>query len=152
MSSSPMPDNVVFPAHLFMPPEGIPFDYTAYLATPNIGAGISVISFTVPEGFHGVIKKIGNVYIGPGFVEGSGSLIWQIQQNGGVVRNYDSILASLGTVTAPGEVSGSILVYEQDLIALEVSNVSLGAGSTQVGGRLGGWFFPKDLLDNDIWG
>src|SRR6476660_6203284 len=115
MASNPVfpmaPDEVLqsapdaaFPAHLFMPPDGFPFDYTAYIATPAVGVISPVISFTVPEGHYGVIKKIGNVYVGAGFVEGSGSLVWQILQNAGVVRNYDNILAGLGTVTQPGEV------------------------------------------------
>lgn len=153
MSSFNIAPDAAFPAHLWMPPDGIPFDYTAYIATPAVGVISAVVSFTVPEGFHGVIKKVGNVYIGAGFVEGSGSLIWQILQNAGVVRNYDNMLASLGTVTAPGELAGSILVYEQQLVVLQVNNVSLVAGGTQVGGRLGGWFFPKYRLpdDSNMW-
>jgi hypothetical protein len=137
---------LTFPPHLFQPVDGFPFDYTAYVATPAVGTNIAVVQFTVPQGQFGVIKKVGNVYIGAGFVEGSGSLVWQIQQNAGVVRNYDNILASLGTVNAPTELAGSILLYEQNLITLVVNNVGLVAGGTQVGGRLSGWFFPKDYL------
>jgi hypothetical protein len=154
MSSNPtLPPDAVFPAHLWMPIDGIPFDYTAYVATPAVGSFIAVVSFTVPEGHYGVIKKVGNVYIGNGFVEGSGSLVWQIQQNQGVVRNYDNMLASLGTVTQPGELAGTILLEEQALVVLQVNNVSLVAGGTQVGGRLGGWFFPKYRLPDfsGIW-
>jgi hypothetical protein len=153
MSSPIIAPDAVFPAHLWMPPDGFPFDYTAYIATPGIGVTSPVVSFTVPEGHHGVIKKVGNVYIGAGFVEGSGSLIWQILQNGGVVRNYDNMLASLGTVTAPGELAGSILIFEGQLVTLQLNNVSLVVGGTQAGGRLGGWFFPKYRLPDDsgIW-
>jgi hypothetical protein len=152
--ANPFTADQLYPAHLYMPPDGIPFDYTAYVATPAVGVVAAVVQFTVPEGFHGVIKKVGNVYVGTGFIEGSGSLVWQIQQNGGVVRNYDNILASLGTVTQPGELAGSILIFEQQVVTLQVNNVSLVAGGTQVGGRLGGWFFPKEYLNADmnIWG
>jgi hypothetical protein len=153
--SSPLsiaPD-AAFPAHLWMPPDGIPFDEAAYAALPAIGSTLAVVSFTVPEGFHGVIKKVGNVYLGAGFAEGSGSLIWQIQQNAGVVRNYDNILASLGTVTQPCELAGSILIFEQQLVVLQVNNVNLAAGGSKVGGRLSGWYFPKYRLpdDSSIW-
>jgi hypothetical protein len=153
MSGPIIAPDAVFPAHLWQPPDGIPFDYTNYTSTPGVGAAIPVITFTVPEGFHGVIKKVGNVYIGAGFVEGSGSLVWQILQNNGVIRNYDNMLASLGTVTAPGDLAGSILIFEQQVVTLQVNNVSLVAGGTQVGGRLGGWFFPKYRLPDDsaIW-
>jgi hypothetical protein len=155
MSSNPtLPPDAVFPAHLWMPSDGISFDPTAYVATPAVGASIAVVQFIVPEGYYGVIKQIGNVYIGTGFVEGSGSLVWQILQNAGVVRNYDNIVSSLGTVSAPGELAGrSILLEELSLVSLQVSNVSLVAGGTQVGGRLGGWFFPKYRLPDfsGIW-
>jgi hypothetical protein len=155
MSSNPnLPPDAFFPAHLWMPIDGIPFDYNAYVATPAVGNAIAVVSFSVPEGHYGVIKQIGNVYIGAGFVEGSGSLIWQLQQNNGVVRNYDNILSSLGTVSAPGELAGrSILLEELAPVVLQVNNVSLVAGGTQVGGRLGGWFFPKYRLPDfsGIW-
>lgn len=136
-----------------MPPDGIPFDPTAYIGTPAVGVIAAVVQFTVPEGFYGVIKKVGNVYIGAGFVEGSGSLVWQILQNGGVVRNYDNIVSSLGTVSAPGELAGAILLEELALVVLQVNNVGLVAGGTQVGGRLGGWFFPKYRLPDfsNIW-
>jgi len=149
-----LPPDAFFPAHLWMPIDGISFDYTNYVATPAVGANIAVVSFVVPEGYYGVIKQIGNVYIGAGFVEGSGSLVWQIQQNGGVVRNYDNILSSLGTVSAPGELAGrSILLEELSQVILQVNNVSLVAGGTQVGGRLGGWLLPKYRLPDlsGIW-
>jgi hypothetical protein len=136
------------PVHLWMPPDGIPFDEARYIATPAVGNLGAVVQFTVPEGYHGVIRKIGNVYIGAGFVEGSGSLIWQILQNGEVVRNYDNIVASLGTVTQPGEIPGAIIVFEQQVITLQVSNVSLLVGGTQVGGRLSGWYFPKEYFSD----
>ena len=153
MSSNPFTTVSQLPVHLWMPPDGIPFFPTGYVATPAVGSSSVVVTLTVPEGFHGVIKKVGNVYVGLGFTEGSGSLVWQILQNGAVVRNADNIVSSLGTVTQPGELSGSIFIYEQQVITLQVSNVSLIAGGTQIGGRLDGWYFPKDhLADQDIWG
>jgi hypothetical protein len=142
---SQAPDSA-FPPHLWQPLDGFPFDPAAYVSTPAVGSTSTVVQFTVPDGHHGVIWKLGNVYVGTGFVEGSGSLVWQILQDLGVVRNYDNIVASLGTVTQPGQLSGPILIYEGQLIQLQVQNVSLVAGGTLVGGRLSGWFFPKSRL------
>lgn len=134
-----------------MPPDGLAFDYTSYIALPVIAASGVVVTFTVPEGFHGVIKRVGNVIVGGGWTEGSGSLIWQILANAGVIRNYDNILASLGAVNNPAETAG-ILVYEQQLVVLQVSNVSLAAGGVQAGGRLSGWFYPKwRATEDSIW-
>jgi hypothetical protein len=143
---SGVPTDYAFPPHLWMPGDGFPFDPAAYVATPAVGVTSTVLTFTVPEGQHGVIWKVGNVFVGAGFVEGSGSLIWQIVQDNGVVRNYDSIVASLGAVSNPTQLSGPILIYEGQVIKLQVQNVSLVVGGTQVGGRLSGWFFPKSRL------
>jgi hypothetical protein len=131
------------PVQLFMPPDGISFDPTAYIALPAIGVTSTVVSFTVPDGYHGIIKRLGNVYVGTGFIEGSGALVWQLLSNAGVIRNYDNILASLGLVSNPKDLGGGIFVHEGELVVLQVNNVSLAVGGATVGGRLSGWFFPK---------
>src|SRR5690348_10154197 len=120
MSSKPLTATPIqLPPHLFMPADGIAFDYASYIATPAIGVSGVVVQFTVPEGFHGVIKRVANVYVGAGWEEGSGDLVWQIQANAGVIRNYDNIVASLGAVNAPSEVAG-ILIFEQQLVTLNL--------------------------------
>ena len=150
MSSADFPQPISLPAHLAMPSDGLAFDYTAYVALPAPGASAVVVTFTVPEGFHGVIKRAGNAFVGAGWTEGTGTLVWQILANGGVIRNYDNILASLGSVSAPSETAG-ILVYEQQLVVLQINNISL-AVAAQAGGRLGGWFYPKwRAVEDSIW-
>lgn len=151
MSSGDVPQPISLPAHLYMPPDGLAFDYSTYIALPAVGANAAVVQFTVPEGFHGVIKRVGNAFVGAGWTEGSGALVWQILANGGVVRNYDNIVASLGAVSNPAETAG-IFVYEQQLVTLQIFNVSLVVGAAQAGGRLSGWFYPKWRADEDgIW-
>lgn len=133
------------PAHLFMPPDGVPFDPTAYIALPAIGVTSPVLTLTVSDGYLAVIRVLGNVFVGTGWTEGSGALIWQLLDNNGVVRNYDNIVSSLGSVSNPRPVGGGggIIVAEGHSIVLQVNNVSLAVGGAQVGARLGGWFIPK---------
>jgi len=133
------------PAHLFMPPDGVPFDPTAYIALPAIGVTSPVLTLNVSDGYLAVIRVMGNVFVGAGWTEGSGSLVWQLLDNGGVIRNYDNIVSSLGTVNNPRPVGGGggIIVQEGHSIVLQVDNVSLAVGGAQVGARLGGWFIPK---------
>lgn len=152
MSSGDTPQPISLPAHLYMPPDGLAFDYTAYVPLPAPApANGAVVQFTVPEGFHGVIKRVGNVFVGAGWTEGSGSLVWEILANGGVIRNYDNILASLGAVSNPAETAG-ILIYEQQVVTLQVFNVNLAVGGAQAGGRLSGWFYPKwRAIEDGIW-
>lgn len=151
MSSGDVPQPISLPAHLYMPPDGLAFDYATYIALPAVGVNSAVVSFVVPEGFNGVIKRLGNAFVGAGWTEGSGALVYQVQANGGVIRNYDNIVASLGSVANPAETSG-ILIYEQQLIVLQIFNVSLVAGAAQAGGRLSGWFYPKwRATEDSIW-
>jgi hypothetical protein len=138
------------PAHLFMPPDGVSFDVATYIALPAVGATSAIVSFVVPDGFHGVINRLSNVYVGTGFVEGSGRIVWQILSNGAVVRNYDNIVASLGAVAQPSSITG-ILIKEGQLITLQLQNVSLAVGGAQTGGRLGGWFYPTSYEPDDTW-
>lgn len=133
------------PAHLFMPPDGVPFDPTAYISLPAIGATSTVLSLTVSDGYLGVIRVMGNVFVGAGWTEGSGALVWQLLDNGGVIRNYDNIVSSLGMVNNPRPVGGGggIIIAEGHQIILQVNNVSLAVGGASVGARLGGWFISK---------
>lgn len=140
------------PAHLFMPADGIVFDKQGYITLPAVGATASIVSFTVPEGMHGVVNRLGNVYVGTGFIEGTGQLVWQVVANDVVIRNYDNIQASLGSVNQPSQLTGSgILVKEQQLVKLTLKNVSLVVGGSVAMGRLGGYFYPKDHEPDSMW-
>jgi hypothetical protein len=138
------------PAHLFMPADGVSFDQATYVPLPGVGSTSVIVSFTVPDGFHGVINRLANVYVGTGFVEGSGAIVWQILTNGAVVRNYDNIVASLGSVAQPSTLTG-ILLKEGQIVQLQIQNVSLAVGGAQSGGRLGGWFYPTSYEPDDAW-
>lgn len=131
------------PIWLFPSADSEAFDFVKYIALPAVGAQGVIISFTVPPGFNGIIKRLGNVYVGGGFTEGGGQLQWQLLDNNVPIANYENIPASLGATASPSEVS-SIRIKESELIQLVVNNISLVVGGTFSGGRLGGWFYPKD--------
>jgi hypothetical protein len=133
----------------FMPPEGEDFEFHAYVAIPAQGASGVVVQFLVPEGRNGIIKRIANVFVGGGFQEGQGNVIWKLFQDfqgggGPVVPNFENIVASLGSVAAPSTIDG-IRVKESQLVTLQVTNVGIVPAGQLIGGRLGGYFYPKDL-------
>lgn len=142
----------VLPVHLYMPAEGVAFDQIGYITLPAVGATATILSFVVPDGFHGVIQRIGNVYVGGGFTEGSQppQLQWAITSNGEPVRGYDAIPASLGSTANPSAVAG-ILIKEGTLIVLQITNNSLVVSSAFSGGRLGGYFYPTSLEPEQVW-
>lgn len=135
--------SVALPVHLFPSAASHSFDVAGNVALPAIGASAIVAQFAVDPGFNGIIKRFANVFIGGGFQDGQGGVVWQLLVNGVPVAWYDNILNSLGSVSAPSEVS-SIRIKEGDIVTLQVTNVSIAGAGQIVGGRLGGWFYPTE--------
>jgi hypothetical protein len=135
------------PVTNFMPAEGEDFEAHAYVALPAIGASAVVVSLPIPDGRMAMVKRIANVFVGGGFQEGQGGVVWQILLDGTDPNNpvvapfFDNIVASLGSVSAPSTIDG-IRVKEGNLLQLIVKNVSIVLAGQFIGGRLGGYFYP----------
>ena len=81
-------------------------DQLNYVALPAIGSIATILSYTVPIGRNGVIQKIANNFVGGGWVEGTGDVIWRILVDGAGIpgaNSYTNILGSLGSPGQPGE-------------------------------------------------
>jgi hypothetical protein len=134
------------------PPDAESYHLAAGIAIPAIDGNFHVVvQITVPSGRNGVLNRIANVFVGGGFTDYSGALIWQIVRNPGsgltaAERNYENIVASLGSTSNPARIAG-IRVFENDVIALVVKNTALPVAGESVGGLLGGWFYPRTWDD-----
>jgi len=134
------------PVWLYPPADWENLDQFNYVALPAIGASANIISYTIPAGRHAVIQKIGNNFVGGGWVEGSGAVIWRILVDGFPApgaTSYSSILGSLGSPASPTGISG-FRVFENQVLTLVVSNVSIVVAGQVAGGRLVGYLYPKD--------
>lgn len=131
---------------LWQPSAGLPFNPTNYVALPAIAAQAVIVEFRVPEGHNGVINQMGNNFVGGGFVDGSGTVVWRLLVDGVPYPNFGTIIASLGNPAAPSFV-GSVRIYEKQLVQLVATNVAIVVAGQLVGGRLSGWFFPRKLED-----
>ena len=132
------------PVQNFMPPSGKAFEVHNGITIPAIGVLAAVLSFQVPKGQNGFIRRIANVFVGGGFTDFSGALFWQIwinqNQNGPVIApGFDNIIASLGSVANPTPIDG-IHIMELNFVSLVVKNVSVVVSGQLIGGRLGGSF------------
>jgi hypothetical protein len=137
------------PVTNFMPDRGVEFRKAAYIAIPVVGAQATVVQFQVPEGMNGMINRLANVFVGGGFTEGQGGIVWQVFQDftvggGTVAPDFDNIVASLGSVNNPAALNG-IRIKEKQLVTLLVKNVSVVVAGQFIGGLLGGYFYPIDL-------
>ena len=147
------------PIRNFMPNEGQEFRYVAYVTIPaQDGLQHTVVQFKVEQGYNGIINRLANVFVGGGFQEGQGLITWQLWLDGTnaanpvVAPNFDEIVASLGTVYNPAILNG-IPIKESQLVTLVVENEVAGIvpAGQQIGGLIGGFFYPIDI-EPPQWG
>lgn len=131
------------PVQNFMSPGGKPFLAEAGTVIPAIGATATVVSFVVPRGQNGFIRRIANTFVGGGFTDFSGAIVWQIlldQVKNVVAPGFDNIVAG-HSVSTPLPIDG-IHIFEGDTVALIVKNISVVVAGQVVGGQLNGSFHP----------
>lgn len=137
-----------------MPSGGEPFRYPnqAAVSLGAVGSDTVVVSFAVPRGKNGDITIISNQFVGGGWTEGSGGLVWRIDVNGVAVQGYNSILASIGSMSNPADLRlGPIRIRENDFVRLILNNVSVAQASQYLLGQLGGYFYPLTQEPTSTW-
>jgi len=136
------------------PPYGaLTFNPFKAIPLPAPAAGDVVLAtFQVPIGYDGIITGQSNGYIGAGFMEGSGDIVWRIAVNQNTALRYlkdcGAILFSLGQINNHQTVPGGMRLYSGDTVALIVtcpntSGALPPAGTGQVFAGLHGWFYPR---------
>jgi len=147
------------PVHLFPPRQWENVDQLAYALLPAIGSTVIIISFTVPIGRNGIIRKVANNFVGGGWTEGTGDIVWRILVDGTPppgATSYDTINASLGSPANPVDIPG-FRVYENQVVTLQAFNNPGGpnggviVAGQRVGGRLIGYLYPREFEEEDIW-
>lgn len=137
------------PLQNYMPAEGREFRYAADVGIPNQGASAIVVQFKVPQGFNGFINRLKAVYVGGGFEEGQGLIIWTLYQDfqqSTVMPGFNNITAAIGGPNGP-EVMNGLKVKQNQLVTLQVSNSNPGVvpAGQLIGGIIGGYFYPVSI-------
>jgi hypothetical protein len=139
------------PPWIDRPASGEPFTPASWVILPAIGETATIVEFRVPTGRSGVINRIANeALVGGGWNNGDGNLVWQILINGAAVKNLENIISVLGLVANPTVIDG-IRLRENDLVQLVIRNVGVPAAGQLIGGRLQGYFYPKELDPENLW-
>jgi hypothetical protein len=132
-----------FPPWLAMPPGSEPFDYVQNVIIPvALGTTSTIFSFTVENGYDGVIKRFYHNYLGAAFVEGSGDLIWSITADGRPIKNFGAMLTSMGNSATP-RVSDGIRVFAGQTISYNILHAANPLLTDQVVASLAGYFYPR---------
>lgn len=125
-----------------VPPSGfLSFDENNAIPVPAIGTTATILSFQVPDGFDGIIKRISQNYLGGGFSDGSGDLIWRITLDGRPVKNYSNMIVQLGATATPREISG-IRIQSGQIVGYTVTHVNNPLPDNTVA-TAGGWYYPR---------
>lgn len=140
---------VEMPDGYMMPAEGREWYERASIITPaiNPAPGQLVLDFQCPSGYRGLLYGITNLYLGTGFVQGSGDLIWRLQIGNGWVRDMGEMLYMLGAVGQPFPLSDQYLIAPNQRVRMFVQTVNA-SGLIQVGVarmvmELQGWWMPE---------
>lgn len=120
----------------------LPFDQVGTVNLPAVGAGdTTVLTFQVPLGYDGVTQYYSLNFMGGGFTEGSGDIVWRILQNGATVRNFENITSERGTVYIPRPVA-NLQFFSNDIITVVVNHIANAALIGQVIVSLNGYYYP----------
>lgn len=140
-----------------IPPDGKSFDFVNTIPLPVSGGGAApdpgletlVTTLKCPLGYDGIVYRISNNYLGPGFNPGIPSIIWRIRNGSNIpnskfVDNYQEIVVEYGTTNQPREISGIFVSSGQTLLyTVTNQDVALPAGSSQVTCCFAGFFWPQ---------
>jgi hypothetical protein len=139
------------PPWIYPPAEFEPIETgSVYVNLPAIGSTATIINIQIPTGHNGIIRGIGNNFVGGGWTEGTGQITWQIARDGAPVDGYDTILGSLGNPSNPTIHPSGFRVFENQVVILSVTNVSVALAGQLSGGRLLGWYYPIEYEDPNL--
>jgi hypothetical protein len=131
------------------PPEGwIPFHRSVGIATPApVDGDVLVVDLEVPLGYDGVLRGNSHWYSGPGFVDGSGDIIWRLQTGRIYARHLGNVTVTLGRPQQTHPIRDGIWLRSTETVRyiVNVPNLSGGIliGASRIVCVLEGWFFPR---------
>jgi hypothetical protein len=134
--------------------DGRHFNEQGSIEAPALGVQGTILEYEIPDGFSAAIHSIMRAYIGSGFIEGSGSILWDLDVDrelgalpiiGYTVPSYAFNKFSLGNpIQGPWKLPGPIII-DSGIIRLKatsISDISVGAPNYMVGAILG-WIYPS---------
>lgn len=127
---------------------GEQFNVVASIECPAAdGSDNAIQTFTCPPGYEGALWGVAHGYVGMGYIEASGGVLWRIDINGRFPRGFNSIPLQLGSHFGLWNLPGPIRFGANETITYTVnvpvgSPVATGAGN-YVFGVLAGYIWPS---------
>lgn len=149
----PQPADSGLPLWIYPPINWENIDQINYAALPAIGTEAVILTFQVPLGRNGIINKVACNFVGGGWVEGSGDVLWRILVDQGTppgANSYEAILASLGSPAQPVGIAG-FRIFENQVVTVEIFNNAVVVAGQKAGARLCGYLYPRELEDPNVF-
>jgi len=139
-----------------MPIDGRPFSRRGSVVAPAFGVGnqVTLAEYEIPPGYMGVITHVFALYVGTGYIEGAGFVVWDIDLNtplgttpsaGYALPDYAAFTMSLGDAKYPWPLAGGWVADEGETVRVKgrtVATVTVGGNTRLLGGVLG-WIWPS---------
>jgi hypothetical protein len=119
----------------------IPFIPKGAIALPTVGGEATIVEFTVPVGYNGVITELTNVYLGGGFDPTAASIVWRVLANNRAIRNFENIVTQTGSLETPAPIP-NLRVYAGQVIKMIVYHANNALLNGAVAGGFTGYFYP----------
>lgn len=137
------------PPWLVMPPEGERMQPMGSIALPVAElVDTPILDFTMPRGWDGVATNVMMTIAGPGFVEGSGDVVWRMQVGEPWMPDFSTVIFSLNDLRNPHALVGGYI----RLLSLQRVRIfaNLGPGALtrldaadRLNAAVAGWKYPK---------
>lgn len=125
------------------PSGALSFDKSGSVAMPAIGNTATILTFNVPQGYDGTVKRMSINYNGPGFTNDSGDVIFSVTTDDSPMRNYERLTRELGTEQFPRQING-FRVYSGQVIAITVTHVANITLAESILATIAGYFYPVE--------
>jgi hypothetical protein len=137
------------PLHL-IPEQGREFHKYGAIGVPLVpNLDTQIFQFDVPLGYDGIIYGVLCKYVGWGFTNGSGDLIWRFRMNRHWIKSLHEIPTELGDFTAYAQLDEFVRVYSGQTIRafgwLSPASGIVPAPDKRMIAAVQGWYYPMEL-------
>jgi Putative Ig domain len=131
-----------------IPKDAVPVRQAKGITTPAAAAGDqTILSYVVPQGYDALITSFWFGYSGTGFVQGSGDILFRIQQNQRYLKGLSNVPFLIGAPKFPCPMTEGQIVMSGSLLRLVVNVPNLSGlilvGSSTVSAGFQGFLWAR---------
>jgi len=131
------------------PPEGnVPMNELGSVAGQGTAASTPILlSFTVPDGWDGLIRWLIIQYTGTNFVNNSGNLIWALRVNGLYIKGYHNLRSQFSGTSNGLEIDPGIQIKSGNLVEIivTVDPAFVPEGGSELIAGVSGYLYPNGV-------